>query len=159
MKQKMSLLTDKYTNHCCSSFKDAYKLVRGEVFVKSNIPPVQLNSDEKQSTDATKIQYYAARASAGTATSESPHEQERLNSVGKKGKKTSPNEVLARRCPMNARDAKNLLTRIDVALNPKSHSSGCPHRRLLACVKVNGPIIFFHLSNDWSSAITLNAMD
>lgn len=51
------------------------------------------------------------------------------------------------------------LTRIDVALSTKSHSSDCPHWRLLGCVKVNGPIIFFHLTNDWSSAITLNAID
>jgi len=44
--------------YCRRSFSDAHKLVRDEVFIKSYIPPdthtVHLNSDEKQSTDATE---------------------------------------------------------------------------------------------------------
>lgn len=119
------------------------------------------SAPSRRITQRTEDSYKWVTPRAGTSKEVRPVEYVEISSV---------NEVLVW-APNDARlsvgigsarsagDTKNLLTRIDVALSPKSHSSYCPHRRLLGCVKVNGPIIFFHLTNDWSSAITLNAID
>ncbi|CAM4734186.1 unnamed protein product [Leuciscus chuanchicus] len=110
---------------------------------------VQLNSDEKQSTDATKI-----HANDAALRAEPYYDRRTATNVSNDARLS-----VGIGSAHSAGDTKNLLTRIDVALSTKSHSSDCPHWLLLGCVKVNGPIIFFHLTNDWSSEITLNAID